>query len=151
VIQYLESTEATARSYLAHGTWQATPVLPARKSFPHRKLSLQTISMPLISLPCEVSCYPCLWQSSNLSLLYSGIQSSWFSLRSTTNFSWACSPPWDLSFLDMISESLLKCTSPNIPRSLFCTDHSAALHPNPSLNSSTIQPALKRKQLPQNQ
>jgi hypothetical protein len=135
--------------HMAHGSY---PSPPRKKTFPPPE-ALPPDYKYAFEFPfrVKISCYPCLWQSSYLSFLYSRNQSSWCSLRSTTNFSWACSLPWDLSSLDMISESLLKCTSPNIPRSLFCTDHNAALHPNPSLNSSTIQPALKRKQLPQNQ
>ena len=83
-----------------------------------------------------------------LSYVWGGTQG--FSLRSSTSSSWACSPPWDLSSLDTISESLLKCKHPNIPTTFFCTDQNAALHPNPSIHSSTIQPALKREQLAKN-
>lgn len=133
---------------MAHGSY---PSPPRKKIFPPPE-ALPPDYKYAFEFPflVKISCSPCLWQSSPLSLLYSGNLSSWFSLRSSTSSSWACSPPWDLSFLDTILESLLKCKHPNIPGSFVCTDQNAALHPNPSLHSSTIQPARKRKQLPNN-
>jgi hypothetical protein len=90
----------------------ATPVSPRMciTALPAMFYHATSISITSPSLPCEDS----LVILARLAVLppplvVPGNQPPWFSLQSSTSSLWASSPPWDLSFLDTISESSLKC------------------------------------------